>query len=101
MSKRTSSAVRAARSVALLLALLAAPGACGEQPPRGSQAAQIAGNALCPVSDKPVAGSPSAPTFFADHRGYRIGFMCPHCLATFRSAPEPEKDRLLAKARRR
>jgi len=59
---------------------------------------QLVGNTLCPVSGKPVGGSPSAPNFYSDHNGYRIGFMCPVCKGKFDSADAIKQDELLKKA---
>lgn len=56
------------------------------------------GNAVCPVSDKPVGGAPRAPSFYSDYQDHRIGFMCPTCKGTFDSADDREKGRLLKKA---
>lgn len=85
-------------SLLVLLLLTSLCCACPRQraePP----AVQVVGNATCPVSGKPVAGAPDAPTFHSDFEGYRIGFMCPVCKGTFDKAPLEEKRRLLSRAR--
>ena len=65
---------------------------------KGKAAAKVLGNATCPVSGKPVGGTPSAPTFHSDFKGYRVGFMCPSCKGKFDSADDFKKADLLSKA---
>ncbi len=67
-------------------------------PAKQKAAIQVLGNTVCPVSGKPVGGSPSAPNFYSDHNGYRIGFMCPVCKGKFDSADTAKKDEYLKKA---
>ena len=78
----------------LSLILTACPG--GNSAPAAG--ATIVGNAVCPVSDKPVGGSAKAPSFYSDFKGHRIGFMCPSCKGKFDAAKKQEQDRLLQKA---
>jgi len=80
------------------LALLLALAGCPRGKATSTAGAEVVGNAICPVSGKPVGGTPSAPCFFSEHKGYRIGFMCPSCKGKFDSANEQEKTRLLQKA---
>lgn len=56
------------------------------------------GNATCPVSNKPVAGKPEAPSFYSVFQGHKVGFMCPVCKGTFDSATAAEKRVLLDRA---
>jgi hypothetical protein len=82
--------------VALLLVV--GPLGCSKSPARAPTAIKAVGNASCPVSDKPVAGDPAAPTFSSDFEGWRVGFMCPVCKGEFDGATLAKKKRLLAKA---
>ena len=88
------SIVQLSLPLALLLTLAGCP---GDKATPGA-GAEVVGNAVCPVSGKPVGGAPSAPSFYSDHQGRRIGFMCPSCKGKFDSASEQEKTRLLKKA---
>jgi hypothetical protein len=58
----------------------------------------LVANSICPVSGKPVAGKPEAPTFFSDFRGWRIGFMCPVCKGQFDAADDAQKLAYLNRA---
>lgn len=93
--------------VALPLLALMCSGGCSRSerkpaadPPAAAPTArpEVVGNATCPVSDKPVGGSASAPSFYSDFQGKRVGFMCPSCKAKFDSAPDNKKQELLNKA---
>jgi hypothetical protein len=82
------------------LTLVLVPGlvACKQAQETPAGEAQIVGNAVCPVSGKPVGGSATAPNFHSDFSGWRVGFMCPVCKGKFDSAPAAKKLELLNKA---
>lgn len=69
-----------------------------KKPAEANDSINWIGNKLCPVSGKPVGGSPEAPMFYSDYQGYRIGFMCPVCKGKFDSANTELKDEYLQKA---
>jgi hypothetical protein len=82
-------------AIAIVIALVGmSQPACAEE--KGT--VEKIGNAVCPVSGKPVAGTPDAPTFYSDYQNYRIGFMCPVCKAKFDSGAHAQKLDWLNKA---
>ena len=86
---------------ALLVLVLFAAG-CPSTETRAPMAAAegtVLGNATCPVSGEPVAGTPGHPTFTSTFRGTTVGFMCPMHLREFEEGTEAQKDAWLAKAR--
>lgn len=69
-----------------------------KKPVEANNSINWVGNKLCPISGKPVGGSPEAPIFYSDYQGHRIGFMCPVCKGKFDSANAELKDEYLQKA---
>ncbi len=59
----------------MLVLLLAVSGiACSEKDAPKRENVQKVGNKTCPLSGRPVAGTPDVPTVYSDLRGYRLGF---------------------------
>jgi hypothetical protein len=84
-----------------VLCMTACPAAVTSPPPVATAAAPavLLGNATCPVSGEPVAGTPENPTFKSTFQGVTMGFMCPMHMADFENGTDVQKVAWLEKAR--
>ncbi len=70
--------------VLLLFAVLCVFSCSEKATPETSVPVKTLGNKVCPLSGRPVAGTPEQPTSYSDIRGYRLAFADETQKKTFR-----------------
>ena len=85
--------------LAIALALGGCESASAPKAPSVDTAAVLLGNATCPVSGTPVAGTPQNPTFRSTFQGVTLGFMCPTHHAEFEQGTDAQTTAWLKVAR--